>query len=121
MKKWNLYQKNSGEVEAVKEGFNWWAFFFVGLWAFSKKLMWAGVIGLSLTMAANRMPDSANIIALPILAVLMLVYGFMGNRWRAAHLEKQGYLHVKNVEAASAEGAKAKFHDAFAISKTSST
>jgi hypothetical protein len=120
MKKWNVYQKNGEEIEAVKNGFNWWAFFFVGIWALSKNLVWAGVIGLSLTIAANRMPDSANIIALPIISILMLVYGFMGNGWRAAQLEKRGYSHVGNVEAASAEGAKAKYHEARAISKTSS-
>lgn len=107
MKKWNIYQNDAGEIEAVKDGFNWWAFFFIGLWAFTKGLTWAGIIGLSLTLMANRMPPDADIIAIPILVILMLVYGFMGNNWVAAKLEKQKYSLLKQVEAASAAGAKA--------------
>ncbi len=121
MKKWNVYQRNSGEVEAVKEGFNWWAFCFVGFWAFSKRLMWAGAIGLVLTTAANGMPSDVDILALPIIVVLMLVYGFMGNGWVAAKLERQGYSHAKQIEAASAEGAKAKFQEAVPTSQSSTS
>lgn len=110
MKKWNVYQKDTGEVEVVKEGFNWWAFFFVGLWAFTKGLKLAGVVGLSLTLMANRMPADADIIAFPMLGILMLVYGFMGNNWLAAKLEKQKYSLLMQVEAASVEGAKAKLN-----------
>lgn len=111
MKKWNMYKKDNGEIEVVKEGFNWWAFFFVGVWAFTKSLTWAGVIGLSLTMIANKLPTDSNIIAFPTIIALMLVYGFMGNSWVAAKYEKQQYLFLKQVEAESAEGAKAKLDD----------
>ena len=121
MKKWNVYRRDSGEIEVVKKGFNWWAFFFAGLWTFTKGLTWAGVIGLSLTIMANRMPAGADIIALPILTILMLVYGFMGNSWVATKLEKQKYVLIKQVEAASADGAKAKLDEPSSNSQTSST
>lgn len=108
MKKWNVYRNNARSIEAVKEGFNWCAFFFTGLWAFYKGLFWAGVIGLSLTVTANRMPADADVIAIPIIVALMLIYGFMGTNWVCARLEKQGYSRVAQVEAASAEDAKAQ-------------
>ncbi|RLJ19257.1 hypothetical protein DJ030_09510 [bacterium endosymbiont of Escarpia laminata] len=112
MKKWSVYKAESGNVEVVKEGFNWWAFFFVGLWAFSKGLTWAGIIGLSLIIIANRMPADADIIAIPIIIVLMLVYGIMGNGWVATKLEKKNNSLIRQVEAASVEGAKAKLDEA---------
>lgn len=115
MKKWNIYQKDSGEIEAVKEGFNWWAFFFVGLWALYKGLIWAAIIALLLTISANQMPADADIIIAPIMVALMLIYGFMGNSWVAAKLENRGYSHSKQIEAASAEGAKTKFHEVLAV------
>ena len=120
MKKWNIYQKETGEIEAVKDGFNWWAFFFVGFWALTKGLTWAGIIGVSLTIMANQMPPDADIIAFPILMILTLVYGFMGNSWVAAKLEKQKYSLLKQVEAASAEGAKAKLNETLSTPQNSS-
>lgn len=108
MKKWNIYKKESGEIEVVKNGFNWWAFFFIGIWAFTKRLTLAGVIGLAISITLNRIPTDAIIITLPLTLILMLVYGFMGNNWVAAKLEKQKYSFIKQVEAASVEGAKAQ-------------
>jgi Sel1 repeat len=119
MKKWNIYQKNSGEIKAVKEGFNWWAFLFPGLWAFSKGLNWAGAIGLSsgITAYQTTNPVAASI----FIFVPMFIYGFLGNGWVAAKLEKQGYTHLKQVEAASVEGAKEKFNEAFGPTASSGT
>lgn len=116
--KWNVYKNDTGEIVAVKEGFNWWAFFFGGLWAFVKGLTWAGIIGISIAIVANRMPTDADIIAFPIILTLMLVYGFMGNSWVASKLEKQKYLLVKKVDAGSAEGAKAKLNEVVSTSQT---
>jgi hypothetical protein len=39
----------------------------------------------------------------------MILFGFMGNRWVCAKLERQGYYHVMQVAAASKAGALAKY------------
>lgn len=121
MKKWNVYKKDTGEIKVVKEGFNWWAFFFGGVWAFTKGLTWAGIIGVSLTIMVNRMAADADVVACSMTTALMFVYGFMGNGWVAAKLEKQKYSLLKQVEAASADGAKAKFDEPSSNAQTSST
>jgi hypothetical protein len=122
MKKWNVYKKGSGEIEVVKEGFNWWAFFFVGLWALTKGLTWMGLIGLFIAILVNRMPSDSDIVAFLMAAALMLVYGFMGNSWVVAKLQKENYsVLIKRIEAASEKGARAKIDDVLSSYQESGT
>lgn len=105
-RKWNIYRHNSGRIEAVEQGFNWFAFFFGGIWALFKGLLWAGIIGLAVNGVAARMPTDANVFAVPLIFGLMLIYGFLGNSWVCASLERRGYACVTQVMATRAEHAK---------------
>lgn len=107
MKTWHIYQKDVAEPEAVKQGINWWAFFFVGLWALIKGLPVAGIVGISVAIAV-QMPAIDDVFALLVIIGMMLLYGFKGNLWLCSKLEKDGYKLIATVEAASKEGAKAK-------------
>lgn len=109
MTKWSIYEKNGMGPEIIKDGFNWCAFLFVGLWALFRGLVMAGIIGITVTVVASRMPADADIIAIPIILGMMLLYGFKGNSWACAKLEKDRYRLVQTVEAASKDGAKAKY------------
>lgn len=107
MKKWRLFQKDDAEPEVVKEGINWWAFFFVGIWALIKGLPVAGIVGISVAIAV-QMPAIDPFFALMVLIGMMFLYGFKGNSWICQKLEKDGYMLIDTVEAASRDGAKGK-------------
>lgn len=108
MKTWNIFQNDNGKIEVVPEGFNFWAFLFAGFWALAKNLRFIGVIGLALTVFANRLPAELDIIAIPVLLVIMLCFGFKGNSWVAASYEKNNYRLIKQVKAASRQGARSQ-------------
>lgn len=113
MKTWNIYQSNTGQIEVVPNGFNIWAFLFAGFWALAKRLYFIAVIGLACTVSANRLPEQLDMIAIPILLIIALSFGFKGNNWVAASLEKNNYRLIKQVKAASRQGAKSQvdLHD----------
>lgn len=106
MKNWFIYQRDD-DIEIVKSGFNWWAFLFTGAWALYKGLMLAGLIGLTLMYSSNKSLDENFAIIVQI--GLLIVYGAYGNVWFCAKLEKDGYKQVAKIEAASVDGAKAKY------------
>lgn len=106
MKKFDVYHHPTHGYEAVKEGFSWPGFFFVYMWAFSKK-MW--LLGLGLAAAAVTFSALETVFAVKEMADLSLLAkvaqagvslaaGFYGNEWWAARLRERGYKLVRSVD-----------------------
>lgn len=103
MKVINFYKNSSGNLETVKIGFSWPAFFFGVLWMLSKRLwQWAGLWFSAYVFVAfaESVAKESDSDALPILVqfslflaylVLWLVPAFRGNRWAEERLQRSGY------------------------------
>ncbi|MDA1378758.1 DUF2628 domain-containing protein [Plesiomonas shigelloides subsp. oncorhynchi] len=88
MKQYKIFRNASGQVEAVKQGWPWPAFFFSVIWAIAKRLwiiaIWAILIVmaigtfLSLNVGYEYSYEITNIISL----LVYVVFGVYGNRWR---------------------------------------
>jgi hypothetical protein len=72
-----------------------------------KRLLTAGIVGISVSIAIH-MPMIDEVFALFVAIGMMLLYGFKGNSWVSAKLEKDGFVLVDKIEAASKEGARTK-------------
>lgn len=120
---WHLYQKPGEASKIVKEGFNWRAFFFVGLWAYSRGLMWIGAIGLCLTAFSARIATAGDAdigVATVMLAGLSAIYGFFGNAWVGMNLKKRGYAYLYRIEASNTKTAQAKIVEIESFGKSPS-
>ena len=108
MKTFEVYERDDYKVQAVKVGFSWPAFFFVGIWAFVKGLV---AIGFALLFAASVMGGIFQAAAGSDpgagLVVFLLTIGFRifvasrGNDWRRKHLLGNGYRLHSTVAAGS--------------------
>ncbi|MGL5500736.1 MAG: DUF2628 domain-containing protein [Plesiomonas shigelloides] len=111
MKQYKIFRNASGQVEAVKQGWSWPAFFFSVIWAIAKRLwiiaIWAILIVmaigtfLSLNVGYEYSYEITNIISL----LVYVVFGVYGNRWREKHLLTRGFKHVETLTAANPAGA----------------
>lgn len=104
MKKYDLYKHPKlDRIVAVKTGFSWPAFFFShfwmifkGLWIYAGSYLMIGIILINLDKVAEKVAGKADS---PILnaflligwVAMLLVPGFMGNKWRKEQLKEQGY------------------------------
>lgn len=98
MKTYKIYGKN-GETIAVKQGWSWTAFFFSWLWAFTKKLMLAGIIGLLCN--AFMVPFGIA----PYVVIGGIIFGWKGNQWWQDKLIKNGYTFQRTVQASNQQQA----------------
>ena len=109
MKNILLYQHPHKGLRAVKFGFSWPGFFFMLIWAFTKKLysmgllmfiIWLSIVSIYImtNMEAMSHSDSIYIILLLCYAVAM---GFFGNKWLSKSLIRKGYKYVKTTQAPS--------------------
>jgi len=106
MKTYKVFEKGGHKV-AVKQGWSWPAFFFQWIWAFTKKLMLPGGIGLATNVVFAMIPVK-NIIS-PYLLIAGIVFGLKGNKWWGDQLVKNGYDALGTVQARnSAEAASSK-------------
>lgn len=115
MKQYKIFRNASGQVEAVKQGWSWPAFFFSVIWAIAKRLwiiaIWAILIVmaigtfLSLNVGYEYSYEITNIISL----LVYVVFGVYGNRWREKHLLTRGFKHVETLTAANPAGAVALY------------
>ncbi|MBO1109425.1 DUF2628 domain-containing protein [Plesiomonas shigelloides] len=118
MKQYKIFRNASGQVEAVKQGWSWPAFFFSVIWAIAKRLwiiaIWAILIVmaigtfLSLNVDYEYSYQITNIISL----LVYVVFGVYGNRWREKHLLTRGFKHVETLTAANPAGAVALYSKA---------
>lgn len=105
MKTWNVYQNDTGEIVAVKDGFNWWSFFLPGIAPFFFGLTTHASFALALSIGSGIVDPFMQVI---VIIVLALIYGFLVNGWASAKLEKEGYRLAGTVRAASSQGARAQ-------------
>ncbi len=107
MKQFRVYQAPSGGgLYAVKQGWSWPGFFFVGLWALVKKL-WLIGLGLlfcgfwlgSMTADADLESElgSHDFLFLGLEALVHVLCGLYGNRWREEKLIRQGYQYQRTL------------------------
>lgn len=117
MKTYNIYKHPKLEiVEAVKIGFSWPALFFNFFWMLIKRLwLCAGlyfIAGIALSQL-DKLAEKANsdfldyFLIIAYLAML-LVPGFMGNKWRNSRFKKQSYALIACIKSESIKGAIAQ-------------
>lgn len=106
MKTYKVFEKG-GQKVAVKQGWSWPAFFFQWIWAFTKKLLLPGGIGLATNVIFAFIPVK-NIMN-PYFLIAGIVFGMKGNKWWEGQLQKSGYSLAGTVQAKSpAEAASSK-------------
>ena len=113
MKHYKIFEHPAGNIEAVKLGWSWPAFFFGFLWALFKR-MWGLGGGLfaafflaeSFDASADEALDGLITVAALVLAFL---FGLNGNRWRENNLQSRGYEYTQTHTAANPDGATALY------------
>jgi hypothetical protein len=117
MKTYSLYKHPRLDiVEAVKVGLSWPAFFFNFFWMLIKRLwiqaglyLMAGILLSNLDKIADKAnSESLDTFMLISYSALLLVPGFLGNKWRDKNLRKQGYEFVDSIQAESPKAAIAQ-------------
>ena len=113
MKHYKIFEHPAGNIEAVKLGWSWPAFFFGFLWALAKR-MWGLGGGLfaafffaeSLDASVHEALDGLITVAALVLA---FIFGLNGNRWRENNLQSRGYEYTQTHTAANPDGATALY------------
>jgi hypothetical protein len=86
----------------VPEGFSWGAFAFSALWAIGNRMWSAAIAMLAILALVAWLPDAASVDpALPgfLITLFSLYFGFCGNDWYRAALERRGYREAGVVVA----------------------
>ena len=116
MKQYKLFQHPSGEVEALKQGWSWPAFFFSSIWALVKKLWVIGACVLAFFVVLGSILGAVgvdqtiiNMMAYLIGIPVNVIFGLKGNSWREKALLSRGYEYKDTLTAANPEGAIALF------------
>ena len=115
MKQFKVFKHPAGEVQAIKQGWCWPAFFVSFIWAMVGK-MWGlgfGTLGLIFVLGfivgfsgAGEGGDAL----LNVLSLLVnIVFGANGNNWREKNLVSRGFELKDTVTAANKDGAIALF------------
>jgi hypothetical protein len=97
----------------VKKGFSWPAFIFNFPWMIVKRLwMHAGLylIACIIISWVDKIADKANTGILDLfmsisILILLLIPGFMGNKWRCRNLITKGYKYLDTIRAESTKAA----------------
>lgn len=104
------------KAEFVEEGFNWWAFFFTGLYALYKRLWWPAlsiiafnVINASLYYKGWIQEGSFMAISLGFQTLL----GFLANDWIRDRLKRRGWIIADLTSGENALRAELRFYDRF--------
>ena len=107
MKTYAVFEKEGRPNVAIKDGFNWWAFWF-GLWWLVSHLFWGRAFLLFVVLFIAVLLDGTN--SESGFGVVTLVhflsgvwFGFEGNSWRMQQLMDDDYNLQKRVLADSAE------------------
>jgi hypothetical protein len=116
MKQFKIFKHPAGEIQAVKQGWCWPAFFFEWIWALFSK-MWAlgfgvligsFILGVVAAMAGAS-EEAINGLSGLLSLILCFVFGVNGNEWREKNLLSRGFDFKDTVTAANKEGAIALF------------
>ncbi len=118
MKTWSVYRNRYGHVEVVKNGFNWWAFFFPGIWAFVKGLHFLGMFGIVGFGAIFHIPTEREFLIEPTILALALTYGLRGNHWVKTKLTHDGNEPVGTISAKRIKEAREAAKNTFSTPPT---
>lgn len=99
----------------VREGFNWMAFLFTGLWTLYQRLWWPTlfVVGFNaVLMKFGQHLLSSESIGIAQLGFQLLV-GYLGNDWIRARLKRQGYILADITAADSQPRAEQRYFERY--------
>ena len=113
MKHYKIFEHPAGNIEAVKLGWSWPAFFFDVIWALFKRMWWLGGCLFAAFFFAESFDASVHealdgLITVAAL-VLAFIFGLNGNRWRENNLQSRGYEYTQTQTAANPDGATALY------------
>jgi hypothetical protein len=115
MKQFKVFKHPAGEVQAVKQGWCWPAFFFSLIWAMVAKMWELGVgylvfsIILGIVVAASDGGDGGETLINIVSLAINIIFGVNGNAWREKNLLSRGFELRDTVTAANKDGAIALF------------
>jgi hypothetical protein len=120
MKQFSVFKHPAGELEVVKQGWSWPAFFFTFIWAMAVKMWDVGIAVmvtlfvvsfalLSVSFVLN-IPLAGEIAQRGLLIVVSIVLGAKGNSWREINLLSRGFELKDTVTASNKDAALALFH-----------
>lgn len=104
------YLNNERELQAVKNGFSWPAFFFGAIWAWTNGMVGVGFALLFLAIFLNILGNTLIVSSIGmggvfiylLISIGVLIWvGSSGNTWRKTSFEKKGYKLVKGCVSAS--------------------
>ena len=112
MSPYRIYSDTTGELEAIKEGWSWPAFFFNVIWALTKG-MWVLVIAILLTFLVAgmfvRMTDGDIMWTNGLSLAIGLIMGVAANPLQARKLATYGFEPIAVVSANSPEQAISRY------------
>ena len=121
MKTFAVYEKSENDRVAVKVGFCWPGLVWSGFWLLCVRL-WEqagttfGVFAvlyfgtLAKTGFSGLSNDGRDFLSVSA-AVMHLIIGWRGNKWRRTNLRARGFKHLITLEASSKDEALAKLHE----------
>ena len=113
MKQFKVLKHPAGEIQAVKQGWCWPAFFFGCFWAMFAR-MWGLAFGVLIAFFAAAFVAAAFAGAMAADALLniasiavAILFGVSGNDWREKNLLSRGFEVQSTVSAENKDGAVA--------------
>ncbi|WP_456267277.1 DUF2628 domain-containing protein [Kushneria sp. AK178] len=105
MKQFDIYQHADGRLEAIKQGWNWPAFFLGTFWALYCRLWRIAALTLAgiLTISVAGAMEESGLLDMVVNVICLGVYtvfGLYGNRWKRRLLIASGGRFRATVRAA---------------------
>ncbi len=107
----------AGEALVLREGFNWWAFLFGGLWALAGRmwLLGIGLLALQGVGAGLELMGVDEVVATVITLAVSVWIGCCANDWRRAYLARKGWKSAGIIAAPDRDAALRRFLDLDAL------
>lgn len=100
----------------VREGFNWMAFLFTGLWALYQLLWWPALFIVAFHIALGMLAEHHLLSAASVSVVQLgfqVLVGYLGNDWLRGRLRRRGYV-MSDVTAAETQlGAEQRYFERY--------
>lgn len=108
------------ETLVIREGFNFWAFLFGGVWALANRMWLAGIALLALQgalAAAIRYWALTDLGEAVVLIAVAVWIGASANDWRRRHLARKGWKEAAVIAAGDRDAALRRYLDLEAIGR----
>ncbi len=111
MKQFKVFKQPAGEVQAIKQGWCWPAFFFGLIWALVSKMWGLGVgllvafLILGFTLGLAGAGDGADALINLASIGISIAFGVNGNAWREKNLLSRGFELKDTVSAENKDAA----------------